>query len=268
MFRPRHLVPTALAICLVLAFSPISSANHNNQGTIKVHDNEQEDPDQRNVPHVDCDFWIEGFKLGDDSGWIVFYSWPPTGDKQVVDSGEDQDWTADSGAASGEYHFLAGPFTLPTGHWRVEVFTDDGHPGSDSGHFAKAKTFWVECEEVVVNPPCPVITNTEAGVAGEEPFILLEWAGVPDATQYVVYRALEGGDFEILATTTDTSYTDTDVEVGVTYEYYVTAVVGGIESENCEIVEATAIPFFTAPLLGALALAGSLAAFVVLRRKL
>ena len=267
MLRPRFFLPLLLALSLTLALVPAASATHNNQGTVKVHDNEDENPDQRNVPHVDCQFWIEGFDLGDDSGWIVFYAWPPTGDKQVVESGEDQNWTANAGNVSGEFDFLAGPFTLESGHYRVEVFTTDGHPGSDSGHFAKSKTFWVECEEVVVNPPCPPILGVEAGVADSKPFIELTWGGVANATHYVVYRAVGGGDFEMLNTTMETSYTDWDVEVGVTYEYYVTSVIGGIESENCEIVEATAVPFFGAPILGAIALLGGVGAFVAFRRR-
>lgn len=281
MIRPaRFLLAPVLAIALVLFAFPPVAADHNNQGTVKVHDNEDEDPDRRNVPHVDCDFWIEGFNLGDDSGWIVFYGWPPTGDKEIVWSGEEQNWT---GAWSEEhsYHFLAGPFSLPSGHYRVEVYTDAGHPGAtpdgSNPHFAKAKTFWVECEDMpVVNPPCPPGLAARAGTTDEDtPFIHLTWTAVPGVDGYLVYRAVSGGDFELVVElqnergdlVTATQYFDHHVDVGVTYEYYVTAVIGGVESENCDIVEATAVPFFGSGLLAALALVGTVGAFVAFRRR-
>lgn len=268
--RPRPLFVAGLAIALLISLAPTSVASHNNQGTIKVHDNESENPPQRNVPHVDCDFWIEGFKMSDDSGWIVFYSWPPTGDKSVIESGEEQDWSADAGSVSGDFHFLAGPFTLDSGHYRVEVFTDDGHPGG-SDHFAKSKTFWVECQEegapVLVNPPCPIILDVEARADNDVPTITLTWSAVAAADAYAVYRASGGEDFDLLDVTTATSFVDDDVDVGVTYEYYVTAIIDGVESENCAFVQATAIPFFPSLAVGALALVGSLGAFVALRRR-
>lgn len=263
---------STILVTLVLAFvaTPVG-ATHNNQGTVKVHDDADENPDIRNVPHVSCDFWIEGFKLGDDSGWIRFFGWPPTGDKtEVTPTGDDLDWAADSGSASGEYHFLSGPYQLPTGHYRVEVYTNDGHPGSDSGHFAKAKTFWVEpCEGPVVNPPCPTILGVEATSQDGNAAITLTWSAAAGAETYMVYRALPGEDFELAGSVDgDTlTYRDEDVEAGVTYEYYVTAVIGGIESENCEVVEASAIPFFPTLLVGVVAVAGSVGAYVLLRRR-
>lgn len=277
MIRPaRFLLALGLATALVLFWFPTAAAVHNNQGTVKVHDNEDEDPDTRNVPHVDCEFWIEGFNMGDDSGWIVFYGWPPTGDKEIVWSGEEQNWTADA-SEEHSHHFLAGPFTLPSGHYRVEVYTDAGHPGAtpdgSNPHFAKTKTFWVECEETpVVNPPCPpglnaVATTTDA----DTPVVHLTWDAVAGADGYLVYRAVGGGEFElavdIVDLVTDTQYFDHHVEAGTTYEYYVTAVIGDAESENCEIVEVTAIPFFPQAALGALALLGSVGALMYFRRR-
>ncbi|HVM44678.1 MAG TPA: hypothetical protein VM582_01985, partial [Candidatus Thermoplasmatota archaeon] len=267
MIRPRSLLALGLVIALSLVAVP-ATASHNNQGTVKVHDNEDENPDVRNVPHVSCDFWIEGFKLGDDSGWIRFYAWPPTGDKsEVTPTGASLNWEADSGDASGEYHFLSGPFFLPAGHYRVEVFTHDGHPGSDSGHFAKSKTFWVTpCAEDVVTVPCPVIIDVTATSDDGDATITLSWEAVAGADAYVVYRALPGGDFEAIGDTTQTSFVDADVTVGTTYEYYVTAVIGDVESENCAIVSATAIPFFPTLAVGALALLGGVGALMYFRR--
>lgn len=58
------------------------------------------DPDSRNQPHVSCDFYIEGFNMKDSTGYLRFYSWPPTGNKSVVTpSGDTLTWTgtADGG---------------------------------------------------------------------------------------------------------------------------------------------------------------------------
>lgn len=267
----RFAARLGIAIAAALVSLPPAAATHNDQGTVKVHDNADENPDVRNVPHVSCDVYVEGFKMGDDSGWIKFFAWPPTGEKtEVTPTGDDLNWSADSGAASGEYHFTKGAYYLPAGHYRVEVYTTDGHPGSDAGHFAKAKTFWVEpCEAPVVNPPCPpgvmATASSTAGVAQ----ILIDWQPVANADAYVVYRATGGADFEWMATVTDdTSWADTQVVAGTTYEYYVTAVVDGIESEECAIIQATAVPFFGGgPLLGALAVVGGVVAYAALRRK-
>lgn len=274
MTRP-HLLSTLLIVTLVCSLVlPPAGAVHNNQGTIKVHDNEAESPPQRNVPHVACEFWVEGFDLGDDAGWIVFYAWPPTGDKSVVESGEGQDWTADPWSEEHGFHFLAGPFTLPEGHYRVEVYTDAGHPGSSreegNPHFAKSKTFWVEpCVGYPVErPPCPPEVNAVAQVGmDDEPMNAIGWAAVDGADEYRVYRAVGGGDFELIGTTTQTSFDDTEVEAGVTYEYSVTSVDDGFESEACASLEVTAIPFFPSLAVGAIAVLGSLGAFVYLRRK-
>lgn len=254
------------ALCLAFAsFAPVASAqNDNNAGTVKVHDNAAENPPKKNVPHVSCDFWIEGFGMNDASGYLVFYAWPPTGDKQVVTpTGANLTWTADAEDGQGNFHFLLGPFFLPEGHYRVEVYTDDGHPGNE-GQFAKTKTFWVEpCGVEVVNPPCP---GGVAAAALPEGGVHLTWTGAADQT-FVVYRAVGEGDFEFLTSVTGSSYTDTTTSTGVTYSYYVTNVVGDLESEECMVVTVTAVPFFGAPVLGALALAGAVLAYATFRRR-
>lgn len=270
MSRSVRLMSFVLALATVLALAAVpAGATHNNQGTVKVHDNEEEDPAMRNVPHVSCEFWIEGFKLGDDSGWIRFFGWPPTGNKtEVTPTGASLDWDADSGEVSGEFGFRQGPFQLPEGHYRVEIYTHDGHPGSDGGHFAKAKVFWVEgCDSPPPVVPCPVILDVEAKSDDGDATITLTWTGVANASAYVVYRAVDGEDFDQVGDTDATTFVDADVEVGVTYEYYVTAVIGNNESVACEIVEASAIPFFPTLVVGAVAVAGSVGAYAWLRRK-
>lgn len=159
--------PLAALLALVLAASfavGTASANGNddNRGTIKVHDDEDADPDPRNEPHVSCDFWVQGFNMHDAEGVLKFYAWPPTGDKSIVTpTGDDLAWEG-TPDGDGEYDFLSGAYQLPVGHYRVEAWTTDDHPGHT--HFAKAKMFWVDpcaegCEEDC-NPPTPTPTPT------------------------------------------------------------------------------------------------------------
>ena len=257
------------AFALALGGTATAQGDPDNRGTIKIHDDETADPETRNEPHVSCDFWVEGFNMKDPEGHLEFYSWPPTGSKEeVTPSGDSLNWTG-TPDGDGEYDFLKGPYSLPEGHYRVEAYTDDAHPGHE--HFAKAKMFWVdECqpENPPEHPDCPTDLNAraEADTSGD-PINIIEWDAVTDADSYRIYRAVEGGDFEFVDSTTETSYTDTDVEVGVSYEYTVNAVVDNVESEDCDIVEVTAVPFFGAPILGALALVGSVGALMYFRRK-
>lgn len=262
----RSLLPILAAMLLTALAVPAQAQDDNNAGTVKVHDDAAENPPQRNVPHVSCDFYVEGFGMNDPSGWLVFFAWPPTGDHEpVMPTGANVTWTADREDDNGNFHFLAGPFFLPPGHYRVEVYTDDGHPGGDEGMFAKAKTFWVEeCDGAAIpNPPCPPDVVAAAIAEGG---VHLTWTGSAEGT-YVVYRAVGEEDFEMLAAVEGANYTDTTTAAGVTYSYYVTAVLGDQESVGCTIVTVTAVPFFGAPVLGALALAGAVLAYAVLRRR-
>ncbi len=64
-----------------------------------------------------------------------------------------------------------------------------------------------------------------------------------------------------------TSFIDMDTEVGVTYRYDVRPVDEGVESEDCGVVEVTAIPVFPNAVAGAVAIGASLAGYVALRRR-
>lgn len=107
----------------------------------------------------------------------------------------------------------------------------------------------------------------------------LAWSAVENATHYNVYRGEAGSDFEnatLIGFSATTNFLDEDVEPGVTYRYWVTAV--GLvpeeapdevenESEPSELCDVTTIPFFpSAPAL-ALAGIGSVLVFEVVRRR-
>jgi hypothetical protein len=261
------LAALAMTAFLLLSMAPVQAANDNgdgNTGTIKVHDEAEADPDKRNEPHVDCeDFWVEGFKMAADSGTLQVFSWPPTGNKTLV---LDEEWDADDGTPKN--HFLEGPFTLTAGHYRVEVSDTDKQDGS--AH-TKNKMFWVEeCEEPeepAEEIECPTDLTATANDDGS---ITLTFTPAAGADGSNVYRADGEGDFVYLTTLSEAqgTYTDSTTEVGVSYTYTVTSLAGNEESEDCAVVEVTAIPDFPTTLgLGAATGGGVLAMLLARRRK-
>lgn len=114
-------------------------------------------------------------------------------------------------------------------------------------------------------PPCP---EDLAATAQDDGSILLTWSASEGAARYNVYRGTGDGDLVFLDDTVATSYTDSSTAVGVTYHYMVTAEDdNGRESKRCTLVTTTAIPFFTGFVGTALATAGSVGAFLLLRRR-
>lgn len=158
--RPTNAWILGLLVVAALAFTGGATAqgNPDNRGTIKIHDNLTADPDERNEPHVSCDFYVQGFNMKDPEGHLTFWTWPPTANKQeITPTGDSLDWTG-TADGDGEFEFINGAYYLPAGHYRVEAYTHDGHPGHDA-HFAKAKMFWVDpCEE---EPECVDDPETE-----------------------------------------------------------------------------------------------------------
>lgn len=104
----------------------------------------------------------------------------------------------------------------------------------------------------------------------------------PPESEFRIYRAPAGtvdeatvespsddARFTHLATVdadTTEEFLDTDIEAGASYAYVVTFY-DGVESEDCDVVEGTAIPFFGAPVVAALAVAGSAGAYALYRRR-
>ncbi|MEA3165392.1 MAG: hypothetical protein QOJ26_244 [Thermoplasmata archaeon] len=127
-----------IVVALAVLGTATNVASASNPGTIKVHDGPTADPAQRNEPHVSGDLYVEGFNMAEDSGNLFFFSWPPTGDKQLV---MESTWSADGGEPAN--HFLAGPFFLPCGHYRVGASNGPAEASEFPGGMKK-KTFWVE----------------------------------------------------------------------------------------------------------------------------
>jgi hypothetical protein len=266
-----------------------------NTGTIKVHDGTDTDPVTRNEPHVEGDAFVEGFNMAAESGDLFFFSWPPTGNGELV---LETTWAADDGEPA--FHFLAGPFDLPCGHYRVGASNGPAEPADFPGGMKK-KTFWVECPEeepgpepeptTSTSPPssssssssstgpgpepepepepeleCPADLGAEAQADGS---VLLTWTPAPGSDGTNVYRAVGDGDFEYVTTTAAGvgTYLDETTEAGGAYAYTVTALFGNEESVGCEAVEVTAIPDLPTVAGAGLALGGSLLAFALASRR-
>jgi hypothetical protein len=73
--------------------------------------------------------------------------------------------------------------------------------------------------------------------------VTLTWTTIASATNYNVKRSLtSGGPYNIISTTSFTSFTDTNVVNGTNYYYVVSAVNGGGEGPNSAEVSATPLP--------------------------
>ena len=99
--------------------------------------------DPRNEPHV-CVFYLDafGFDPAQSVTWQI-QSWPPTGDRSVVDQGA---LALDS---NGDGH--TSDQTLPNGHYKL-FWNFAGEHGA-----AKHKVFWVSCP---ASTPTPKPTHT------------------------------------------------------------------------------------------------------------
>ncbi|HVM44537.1 MAG TPA: hypothetical protein VM582_01280, partial [Candidatus Thermoplasmatota archaeon] len=118
-----------------------------------------------------------------------------------------------------------------------------------------------------VPPVCP---DTLTAQAQEDGSVLLTWdAANEDHNDVMFYRIIR--DRVTIAEVQTTSYLDDATVGGETYAYRVeahgAAAGGGTTWTGCGSAEVTAVPFFGAPLLGALALAGSVGAYAFARRR-
>jgi hypothetical protein len=119
------------------------AAVNGDNGTVKIHNSSTPVTDRRNEPHV-CVFYLDafGFDPGQSVSWQI-KSWPPTGDRAVVDQGTLTLDSAGDGRTSDQ--------ALPNGHYKL-FWTFTGEHGA-----AKQKVFWVSCPS---STPTPTPTPT------------------------------------------------------------------------------------------------------------
>jgi hypothetical protein len=125
-------------------------------GTVKIHNSTTPVTDPRDEPHV-CVFYLDafGFDPAQSVSWQI-ESWPPTGDRTVVDQGT---LTLDS---SGDGH--TSDQTLPNGHYKL-FWTFAGEHGA-----AKQKVFWVSCpSSTPTSTPSSTPTSTPSSTPTSTP---------------------------------------------------------------------------------------------------
>jgi hypothetical protein len=122
------------------------AAVNGDNGTVKIHNSSTPVTDRRNEPHV-CVFYLDafGFDPGQSVSWQI-KSWPPTGNRAVVDQGTLTLDSAGDGRTSDQ--------ALPNGHYKL-FWTFAGEHGA-----AKQKVFWVSCPSSTPTPTSPSPTPT------------------------------------------------------------------------------------------------------------
>ena len=121
------------------------AAVNGDNGTVKIHNSSTAVTDRRDEPHV-CVFYLDafGFDRGQSVSWQI-KSWPPTGDRALVDQGTLTLDSAGDGRTSDQ--------ALPNGHYKL-FWTFTGEHGA-----AKQKVFWVSCPS---STPTPTPTPTSS----------------------------------------------------------------------------------------------------------
>ena len=126
------------------------AAVNGDNGTVKIHNSTTAVTDRRNEPHV-CVFYLDafGFDPSQSVSWQI-KSWPPTGNRTVVDQGTLTLDNAGDGRTSDQ--------SLPNGHYKL-FWNFTGENGA-----AKQKVFWVSCPAPAPAPtptsPSPTPTPT------------------------------------------------------------------------------------------------------------
>src|SRR5215472_12238262 len=151
VFRKRTKVAGAVgaagaAVGLVLALGAASAgaqakAPPGDNGDVKIHNSNTPVTDERNEPHV-CVFYLDAFNFdpAQSVSWRI-ESWPPTGNRSVVDTGTITLDSSGNGATTDQ--------TLPNGHYKL-FWTFAGEKGA-----AKQKVFWVSCPATPPTTPPP-----------------------------------------------------------------------------------------------------------------
>ena len=127
-----------------------SKAPKGDNGDVKIHRSTTAVSDQSNQPHV-CVFYLDAFNFDPSQSvsWTI-ESWPPTGNRSVVDQGTITLDSSGDGFTSDQ--------SLANGHYKL-FWNFAGEHGS-----AKHKVFWVSCPAASPTPtppsPSPSTTGT------------------------------------------------------------------------------------------------------------
>ncbi len=132
------------------------AAKPGDNGTVKIHNSTTPVTDPRDEPHV-CVFYLDafGFDPSQSVSWQI-ESWPPTGNRTVVDQGTLTLDSAGDGSTSDQ--------ALPNGHYKL-FWTFAGEHGA-----AKQKVFWVSCPSSTPTPtptsrPTPTTSSPSPAVS-------------------------------------------------------------------------------------------------------
>jgi hypothetical protein len=147
-------------LLLALGVPSSAAAAVGNNGTLKIHDAFEPDPDIKNEPHVDCPFHAHFFfaDSGQAGSWWI-QEWSPSDKGTTV-------WTGTYLTnSSGEY--VTGSISLDAGHYKI--FWE-----GSTGNTIKHKAFWVDndCEPVLVPAPTPTPTPVPGATPTPTPVAL------------------------------------------------------------------------------------------------
>lgn len=259
MTRSRtHLVAAMLVAAWMVSWLPAAAADgHGTRGSILngtvtvLHG-----PDGPPAIIADCDFWVQGRGLVADHGTIeADYG----GATRIL--GE---WRGIENEL-GRFDFVAGPFRVDVDEeweeWRIRAVFDGGATLDDPQHFE----------------PCPDGRDDDDDGAPDEgacaddldatPLengdVQLRWTTPQkDVSSFRILR-----DGETLAEVQTNELLDETSVPGVTYRYEVIAELADGKTDSCGAIEVTAIPYFGAPLVTTLALAGAILGLACTRRR-
>jgi hypothetical protein len=172
---------------------------------------------------------------------------PPTGLAAAVNCGQvTLTWTASSGATNYNIYRAAtngGPYATIT-NTASTSYTDTSVLNGTSYYYVVSAVgaggegpYSAQATATPVPPPAPTIMTAVANYG----LVALTWSTVacPGVTYIVKRSTSSGGPYTILANTGSTSYSDTNVLNGTTYDYVVSAVTTGGEGPNSAQVSAT-----------------------------
>jgi hypothetical protein len=139
--RRRGIRSVLLGSALILIWATVGATGvgakpnaAGNNGTLKIHEDQEPRPEIRNQPHV-CTFHLHGFHFDDNStGQWHIDKHAPTGSGEV----RTGDWSADVVGT-----WRTAQMSLPPGHYKA--YAKQMNPSTPGGW--KQKVFWVECEQ-------------------------------------------------------------------------------------------------------------------------